>query len=84
MNHNTKIARVRRNMRMAAYGRTAQAILEQIPDALLEQLTSAQLVIVADAIHAAHQGGKAKGEADVLTEGAIYDPRKSKMREIAA
>lgn len=84
MSHQIKINRVANNMKMAAYWRTAEAIMAQIPYVLVEQLTSAQLVMVADAIHAAHQGGKAKAERDVLSEGAIYDPRKSKMREIAA
>lgn len=84
MNHNTKIVRTRKGMKMAAYGSTSAAIMAQIPDALIEQLTSAQLILVADAIHAAHQGGKAKGEADVLIEGAIYSPKHGKMLEIAA
>jgi len=82
MTHSTKITRVRRNISMAAYGRTAAAILVQIPDDLFDQLTSAQLVLVADAIHAAHQGGKAKAEKDALIEGAIYSSRAGKMLEI--
>ena len=82
MTHSTKITRVRRNISMAAYGRTAAAIMAQIPDALIDQLTSAQLVLVANAIHAAHQGGKAKAEKDVLAEGAIYSPKAGKMLEI--
>ena len=84
MTHNTKITRTRKGIKMAAFGRTATAIMAQIPDALIEQLTSAQLILVADAIHAAHQGGKAKGEADVLVEGAIYSPKHGKMLEFVA
>jgi hypothetical protein len=83
MTHNTKITCTRIGMRMAAYDRTAAAIMAQIPDALIEQLTSAQLILVADAIHTAHQGGRAKAEADVLVEGAIYSPKHGKMLEIA-
>jgi hypothetical protein len=82
MTHNTKLTRIRKNMSMAAYGRTAAAIMAQIPEALIEQLTSAQLVMVANAIHAAHQGGKAKAERDVISEGAIYSPKAGKMIEL--
>ena len=84
MTHNIKLGRIRQRMKMAAYGRTAAAIMAQIPDALIERLTSTQLVLVADAIHAAHQGGKARGEADVLVEGAIYSPKHGKMLEIVS
>ena len=84
MTHNIKLSRIRQGMKMAAYSRTAAAIMAQIPDALIDRLTSAQLVLVADAIHAAHQGGKARGEADVLVEGAIYSPKHGKMLEIVS
>jgi len=82
MSHTIKINRMRRNMQMAAYGSTTSAILTSIPDALLDALTSAQLVVVADALHAAHQAGKAQAERDVLAEGAIYSPRAGKMLEV--
>ena len=82
MSHAIKINRIARNMQMAAYGRTRTAILASIHDALLDALTSAQLVIVADALHTAHQAGKAQAERDVLTEGAIYSPVAGKMLEV--
>ena len=82
MNHTIKINRIARNMQMAAYGRTSSAILASIPDALLDNLTSTQLVLVADALHAAHQAGKAQAERDMLAEGAIYSPASGRMLEV--
>jgi hypothetical protein len=78
----TKIDYIRLNMRMAAFGRTADAIIASIPDTLIETLTPAQLVQVADALHAAHQEGKAQAERDVLAEGAIYSPDQGRMLEL--
>jgi hypothetical protein len=83
MTHTTKINRIRHNMQMAAYGRTAQAIMASIPDDLFDRISAHDLTIIANALHAAHQAGKAKAEADVLDEGAIYSPKAGRMIELA-
>jgi hypothetical protein len=79
----TKLEIVRNKMKMAAYHRTADAIIKSIPPQLLEELTSAQLILVADALHAAHQSGQAAAERDILIEGAIYSPTAGKMLEVS-
>jgi hypothetical protein len=78
----TKLETVRNKMKMAAYHRTADAIIKSIPPQLVEELTSEQLILVADALHTAHQSGKAAAERDILIEGAIYSPTAGKMLEI--
>jgi hypothetical protein len=50
---------VRSNIKMAAIAPTADAILESIPQPLWGVLTSKQLLLVAEALHAAHQAGHA-------------------------
>ena len=77
-----KLRYVRKNMKMAPFRRTAEAIMASIPVTLIAQLTAAQLVVVADALHAAHGGGKARAEAEVLAEGAIYSPRHGRLLEV--
>jgi hypothetical protein len=49
---------------------------------LIESLTAEQLVAVADALHAGHEAGKAKAEAEILAEGAIFSPKHGRMLEI--
>jgi hypothetical protein len=78
----TKLEIVRNKMKMAAFHRTADANIKSIPPQLVEELTSEQLTLVADAPHAAHEAGRAAAERDILTEGAIYSPAAGKMLEI--
>lgn len=82
MTNEEKLEHVRRNMKMTSYHRTAQAIATSIPSSLVESLTAEQLVVVADALHGAHEAGKAKAEQEILTEGAIYSPKHGRMLEI--
>ena len=77
-----KMKAVRQQMKMGAFGRTAHAILASIPQRLANELSADQLVLVADALHGAHQSGKAKAEEEILTEGAIYSPAAERMLEI--
>jgi hypothetical protein len=78
----TKSEYVRSHMKMAPYWRIAKAIIASIPASLIEPLTAEQLVVVADALHAAHESGTAKAEAEILAEGAIYSPKHERMLEI--
>ena len=48
----------------AAFGDTNSAVFAQIPDTLIQSLTSEQLAAVADCINAAYH----KGKADAVTE----------------
>lgn len=82
MSNEEKLSYVRSKMKMAPFQRTAKAIIASIPVTLIENLSGEQLVEVADALHAAHEAGKAKAEAEVLAEGAIYSPKHERMLEI--
>lgn len=82
MTHEEKLEHVRKNIKMAAFHRTVKAITASIPLSLVKSLTAEQLVVVADALHRAHEAGKAKAEQEVLTEGAIYSPKHGRMLEI--
>lgn len=62
MNHFIKYARMRRNISMANYPQTAQAIIDSVPPALFDSLTSEQLVLVADALHSAYWCGRLSAE----------------------
>jgi hypothetical protein len=77
-----KMKALRQQMKMGAFGRTAHAILGSIPQRLANELSCDQLVLVADALHEAHQSGKAKAEEEILREGAIYSPVADRMLEI--
>jgi hypothetical protein len=82
MSNEEKLSYVRSQMKMAPFGRTAKVIIASIPVTLIEHLSVEQLVVVADALHAAHEAGKAKAEAEILAEGAIYSPKHERMLEI--
>jgi hypothetical protein len=82
MTNEEKLSYVRSQIKMAPFPRTAKAILASIPASLIVNLSVEQLVVVSDALHAAHEKGKAKAEAEVLTEGAIYSPKHERMLEI--
>lgn len=82
MSNEEKISYVRGHIKMASFHRTAKAIVASIPASVIAPLTAEQLVVVADALHASHESGKAKAEAEILAEGAIYSPKHGCMLEI--
>ncbi len=82
MSNEEKLIYVRNNIKMAPFWRTAKAIIASIPVTLIEHLSGEQLVVVADALHEAHESGKAKAEAEILAEGAIFSPKHGRMLEI--
>lgn len=82
MTKTEKLNHVLNHLKMAGYPRTAKAIVASIPASLIEHLTAEQLVVVADALHAAYQAGKAKAEGEILAEGAVWSPKHERMLEI--
>jgi hypothetical protein len=82
MSNEEKLSYIRSHMKMAPCQRTAKAIVASIPASLIAPLTAEQLVVVADALHAAHEVGKAKAEEEILAEGAIYSPKHGCMLQI--
>lgn len=69
-------ARKERNMMEAYKGfegsQTVNAILSQIPDELLEQLSGKQIGMVMNAIKAAYNDGKASTGAEMIDSNAVY------------
>jgi hypothetical protein len=57
-------------------------IMASIPKDLLATLTSKQIVLVMQALNTHWHKACAYKADDILGEGAIWDPRASKMREI--
>jgi hypothetical protein len=82
MSNEEKLSYVLNQMKMAHYRRTAKAIVASIPASLIESLTAKQLAVVADALHASHEAGKAKAEEEILAEGAIFSSQHGRMLEI--
>ena len=82
MSTEEKLNYVSTHIKMAPFWRTAKAIVSSIPASLVDHLSAEQLVVLADALHAAHKTGKAKAEAEILAEGAIYSPMHKRMLEI--
>ena len=82
MSNEEKFSYVRTHLKMVPFRRTAKAILASIPASLIEALTVEQLVVVADALHAGHEAGKAKAEEEILAEGAIWSPKHGRLLEI--
>ena len=77
--------KVRRALRLAKIGRnpgSAHAMLATIPDSAIAALTGRQLAELLDATWQTCQRTKALHERDVLTEGAIWSARQSRMIEI--
>jgi hypothetical protein len=58
-----KMNAVRQQMKMGSFHRTADAILASIPQRLVDELSAKQLVLVADALHAALKEEKRAAEA---------------------
>lgn len=82
MSNEEKLSYVRSHIKMASFHRTAEAIVASIPASVIAPLTAEQLVAVADALHSAHETGKARAVAEILAEGAIFSPKHGRMLEI--
>ena len=82
MDHSRKINRAIEMSAVGKYPRTAKAALSLIPDALIERFPSVHLALLLNVLDKSHNNGRALEAESILREGAIYDPRTGKMREI--
>jgi hypothetical protein len=75
-----------RAMSKSAVGRypaSASAMLERVPEGVALALTSTQLAAMLDAMWGACQEAKGIAARDAIAEGAIWDARSQRLREIA-
>ena len=82
MNHQIKISRVRAGIASSKFPRTAEAIINQIPEMCWRRLSSQDLILVANAIDKSHKLGRRTESQDILSEGAIYSPELGRMIEL--
>jgi hypothetical protein len=80
--HSTKVIRALSKAKVGGYPRTSAAILNHIPASAVSALTSTQLAELLDGMAALAKASKATAEAEVLQEGAIYDPNQMALVEI--
>ena len=86
MEHPRKWARVRALTHLSRYPRTYQAILDAIESkpALADALTARGLADLVDLLHSHWRNAQAAAEREACGEGAIWDDRTQRLREIAA
>lgn len=82
--HQIKIERARKLSSTGAYPATFDAMLGHVSAEIVSSVTSRQLARIIDDLFVASQAAKAIAEADAITEGAIWDARQQRLREIAA
>lgn len=84
MAHQIKLARARRLAKAARYPATYDAMLDYVPEAAVAKLTGAEIAAVVDALRATAIDAKALAAREACAEGAIWDARTQRLREITA
>lgn len=79
-----KIKRARAAAAIGRYPATFDAMLARVPAEVVSALTSAHLARMLDALADACDASKALATRSACDEGAIWDARRSRLREIAA
>lgn len=79
-----KIDRARKASKIGKFPRSFNAMVAAIPSEAISALTSKQIAIMIDAIWDACQRSKGIAERDACTEGAVWDAKAGKLREISA
>lgn len=79
-----KIKRARAAATIGRYPASFDAMLARVPADVVAALTSAQLAQMLDALADACDASKALAARDACDEGAIWDARANRLREIAA
>lgn len=63
---------------------SAGAMLDRIPEDVIEALSGARLAQLLDAMWDACQEAKGLAARDACSEGAVWDARRGKLRDLAA
>jgi hypothetical protein len=78
-----KINRALKASRVGRFPGSADAMLERIPASVVAHLTGAALAEMADAMWDACQESKIIAASDACNEGAVWDVRRGRLRELA-
>ncbi len=84
MQHAIKIRRAYAAAGIGGCPQSRAAMLQYLPEEVVERLPSRELARMLDALWAACQDAKALGARDAIDEGAIWDARLGRLREIGA
>jgi hypothetical protein len=82
MKHNIKLQRAIKQSNIFKGQSTVSAIVAQLPESLLETLSSKNVAIVLDAIDKAYKTGKASAGAEIIDNNAVYINGNNKIVEI--
>jgi hypothetical protein len=82
-NHQIKVNRAVRISQIGRYPASASAMLRAIPAEVIDALPARLIAVLMDAQWETCQASKAIAEADAITEGAVWDARAQKLREVA-
>jgi hypothetical protein len=79
-----KIERAAKLSSAGQYPATFSALLDHLPQALVDSMTSRQLAAAIDALYACAETSKALAAREAIDNGFIWDARKQRSRGIAA
>ena len=82
MNH-IKIEKARKKSSIGSGPMTWRAHLDAVPPSVIARLTSSELAELLDAMRRLTEATKAFHEREIVDEGAIWDARQRRLREIA-
>lgn len=84
MDHSIKINRAFAQSKIGQFPTVRAEALSLIPESVISWASSTTLAKLLDALHQSHQAGRHIESASILADGAIFDPRLNKMRELCA
>lgn len=82
--HQIKIDRARKLSSTGRYPATFDAMLGHVSPDIIAAVTGRDLATIIDDLSRASQAAKALANAEAITEGAVWDARQQRLREIAA
>ena len=83
MKYTIKINKAIRKSHLGNFNRSANAMLEYVPEKVFDQLNSDGLADLLDALWKACQDAKIIKEKEICDEGCVWDWRQKKLRDIA-
>jgi hypothetical protein len=82
MDHSRKIETARRLFTVGTMPHTWSDIIDSVPRSVIDTVPARALADLVDAIRIVSLDQQARGQQDALDEGAIWDPRLQRLREI--
>jgi len=84
--HTDHQIKINRAVQLADVGRhpsTCAAMMRHLPHALIARATAREIAMALDAMWAAAREAKILADRDTIAEGAVWDARQQRMRELA-